>query len=873
MLDDGAHTEPEPIDLPDVDLAEGDELIDAAPGEAPSEASAPGGRASREIVVDPEMRVSRTERVAAQGLARLALMDLRLRPTPTREDYRIAALAFQIAERIDPTEPAYTRHRLYAAYAADDQDEVIDATRRLLRFDPSDTVAQLRLVSAQVAGLQTVEARLSAYARLLEGPRAGLLAPEVRSRLALDAALLANESGDREAFVRWLTEATTLDQTNKEAASLAYTYFSERLDDARGRLDLLMNLLIADPLDANVHLWISDELAAAGAFRGAREFNQTATGLLSAGRSPTSRDELELRRLSFIWLTDGPEAVAQTLTDMINGARVRARTARRDAEKNNFRLPEDFVPPEELRLGLRYEWMRLFAADAAGDDEIRTAASNDFLATISKELADFRDESRWPAGATRGQMVSVFVARLFEIVRLTAIFGGDDEMFESVAGTLRELVGENETALSVVNAWGALQAREYEDALARFRRDGGGDTVASLIGAAIALERMGERAEAASTYKRAASADPAGLFGPWAISRARALGDREPLTPDAEAFERFAQRVPSWVRALARNPSQFFQLEVEPVSTSGLPTEPLSVRVRLRNLAPVPLGLGPGRALSSKFVLTPRVEVELLEALDTVESEVFELDRRLVLQPRESVEVILRPDLGYTGWLLDLHCTDTVRLRWQGTLGFQRGQRALFEPGLAGASRTSVSVVRRPLQESRLTVEELEDEILTVPAALLRPLISAASGLLLADAAGMGELSPPDREDLVRAIFQRYPTGDAATRLLIAVSMPHGSQVEDALLLDRLIAEREPNPLVLVAGLLARGRSPENPGFERAIASDDEVISEMARLMRDRLASRDPQGFPFVGPDLARIGPPRPVLDEDVDEGESERAR
>lgn len=864
-----AFDDPEPIELPEVEMPAGDAILDGAePGLAP-EGDQPRSRASREIVVDPEMRVSRTERAAAQALARLALMDLRLRPTPTLEDYRIVALAFQLAERIDPTEPSYTRHRLYAAYAADDQDEVIDATRRLLRFDPRDTVAQLRLVSAQVAGLQTAEARLAAYDRLIDGSGARLLAPEVRSRLALDAALLAMETGDQEGFARRLADATRLDQTNKEAASLAYTYFTERVDDARGRLDMLMNLLIADPLDANVHLWIANELASAGAFRGARDFNQTATSLLLAGRSPVSQDQLELRRLSFVWLTDGPEAVAQSLTDRIASGRARARQAQENAEKNNFRLPEGFIPADELRLSLRYEWMRLFAADAAGDAEIRVASSNDFLKTVAKELEQVRDESQWPPDATREQMASVFVARLFEIVRLTAIFGGDEQVFESVVAPLREFVGRDETAMSVIEAWSALHSGAHEDALSRFERGGGGDTVASLIGQAIALERMGRRSEAASAYKRAASADPAGLFGPWAISRARANGDREPLTPNAEAFERFAQRTPSWVRALAREPSQFFQLELEPVSTTGVPTEPMAVRVRLRNLAPVPMGLGPGRALSSKFALTPRVDVELLQALDTVESEVFELDRRLVLHPREVLEVTLRPDLGYTGWLLDMHCRDTVRLRWQGTLGFRRGQRQLFEPGLAGASRTSDPVVRRPLQEARLPASELADQIEAAAPALLRPYIAAAAGLLTTDAAGRGTLTRDEREDLVRAVFERYGTGDAATRLLIATIMPHGSQLETALPLDRLISEREPNPIVLAAGLLARGRSPENPGFERAIASDDEVVSEMARLMRDRLADGRLMGFPFVGPDLARLGPPRPVLEDD----ESERDR
>jgi len=833
---------------------------ETAPATADAEAQPPAARVGREVIpVDPSMRISRTERAAAQAIARLALIDLRLRPAPTPDDYLVTALALRLAERVDPTEPAYTRHRLHAAYAAGDNEEVLDATRRLLRFDPSDTVAQLRLVSAQVSGMQTVEARLAAYDRLLgSGGRA--LAAEVRSRLALDAALLARETGDEAGFVRRLGEATALDPTNKEAASLAYTYFAERVDDPRGRVDLLMNLLIADPLDPNIHMWLANELAIAGAYRGARSFHESGSALLVASRSPVSQDQLDLQRLGYVWLTDGPQRVAEELHTRVAVARSRARTLRDSAEKGDFRLPEDYVPPEQLRLSLSYEWVRLFAADAAGDGEIRAAAARDFMETIADELNRMGDESRWPREATQAQMARVFITRLFEIMRLLAIFGGDESIFNSVRGTLAAFLERDPQGLELLEAWTDLYKGEHESALHRFTTGPGRGTVASLVASAIALERLGRMDEAGAMFLDAARADPAGQFGPWAISRARELGHDGPLTPDAPALEAIAQRTPSWVRTIARNPQQFFQLEIAPTASSALPTDPLEVRVRLRNLAPVAMGLGPGRALSSRFALTPRVEVQLLEAFNSVETEVFELDRRLALQPRESIELVLRPDLGYTGWLLDSFAHETVRLRWQGTLDFRSGQRMLFEPGFAGAVRTSDAVVRRPLIEARLTPTELIEQFATAPQGTLRPLVTAASAMLFTHAAGHTDLSPSQREDLVRAVFERYVQAEDATRLLIIAMMPHGRQVEAAVAIDRVVAEGEPNPIILAVGLLGRARSHENPGLQRAIDSDDPVVSELARLLRARLEAGSTVGYAFVGPELARIGPPRPQL-------------
>ena len=54
-------------------------------------------------------------------------------------------------------------------------------------LDPSDTVAQLRLISARIGQFQTAEERLAAYERFT-GPEGKGLDPAIRSRLALDAA-------------------------------------------------------------------------------------------------------------------------------------------------------------------------------------------------------------------------------------------------------------------------------------------------------------------------------------------------------------------------------------------------------------------------------------------------------------------------------------------------------------------------------------------------------------------------------------------------------------------------------------------------------------------------------------------------------------
>ena len=65
----------------------------------------------------------------------------------------------------------------------------------------------------------------------------------MRSRLALDAALLERERGDSAAFARRLRQSATLDESNKEAASLVAQYYAPQLTDPLGELNLQIKLL------------------------------------------------------------------------------------------------------------------------------------------------------------------------------------------------------------------------------------------------------------------------------------------------------------------------------------------------------------------------------------------------------------------------------------------------------------------------------------------------------------------------------------------------------------------------------------------------------------------------------------------------------
>ena len=232
--------------------------LPAMAGEQPVEATiAPPPSSPAEPGVAPAV-ATEAAGMAALALARIAMADLKLQSDPERQhfpderDFRITAELLEVAHGLDPTDQDVLRLLIQAWTSAGDADRSDALNRELLALDPRDTVTQLAIVSSRISRLQNVDERLAAYENFL-GSKGDKIDPAIRSRLAMDAALLKRERGDEDGFARTLTLACQLDPTNKDAATLALAYFSDRVPDAVGRFELLTNVLKADPFDPEVH--------------------------------------------------------------------------------------------------------------------------------------------------------------------------------------------------------------------------------------------------------------------------------------------------------------------------------------------------------------------------------------------------------------------------------------------------------------------------------------------------------------------------------------------------------------------------------------------------------------------------------------------
>ena len=339
-------------------------------------------------------------------LVRLALMDLRTIEEPAARDYRVTLSLLKLAQGLMPEDANIARGRAEAAWNAGDQDELMQATQTVVRLDPSDAVATLRLITERISSVQTAEDRVAMYEQFL-GPRGQSLDASIRSRLALDAALLLRERGDDAGFIQHLKLATQLDVTNKEAAYLAYDYYHHQSENPAGRLELLSNMLMADPMDARVLLEIRDLLAAGGSYKSASRFHDIASRILRATGTGDAA-QMDLDSLVLQWRLNGPRPALDLLLQQLASARRQVDRTQDESAQTGLTYSGR---AEDVRLGTAFEEARMGTALALNNDAELGRSLLDFGRSMQQQMDVMKDRTRRPTDVSEGEAVDV-VARL-----------------------------------------------------------------------------------------------------------------------------------------------------------------------------------------------------------------------------------------------------------------------------------------------------------------------------------------------------------------------------------------------------------------------------------------------------------------------------
>ncbi len=806
---------------------------------APAAPAAPATAAT----TPPRVTSLSLEQATAIGLVRVASVDLRVNPGPGIDDYRLALALLRQAATLDPKNQDILRLAIDAADQAGDADAAESLTRELLKIVPDDEPAQLRLISSNISRLQNVTARLAAYDNML-GPRGQSLPVAVRSRLAMDAALLHRERGEIEAFASRLSMAAALDSTNREAASLAYTFFAQRSRDAAGRLELLVNLLRADPLDPRTHATLARELLEAGAAEPAVRFYANAR-MLSERRLETVDGGLQQEALIALWRSKGPGAMLRTLLSDLKETRRQLDAAVKEAEDAG--QPTDAMPKGgDARLRLESERLRMCAALAEGNETEIAASMVDMAASIEQLDRWAEAPETRPASISADEAVRERTQWRVDGVWMRLLSGQQVDQASTLLEALASVQGEDrpdDATLARLRAWLLFRQDKLDEAQSALSALDATDPLASL-GLAMLREKQGDARAASVIYGQINSVMPSSSIGALAGSRFARLGDASgagvpPVPAQGQAAAKVGMGVPRWIDEMIITPRSFQGLTVEGVSTRLTSADPAMLRVRVRNLAPVAMGIGPDGPISSRLLLSPFIEAGDQRLDEILSGMVVRLDRRLRLEPRQDLVCEVWIDPGFTGWALEHTTGRRTTTRYRVLQGFRMSGVGATEAGPFSLSTNSPTFERAPVAGAGapgpIDVAVLESGIASTSPGTFVDALSLVA-LRLAVASGDRVMPQADVERVIEALAKRYEQGDAGVRRAMLARLPTGRLVPALAALDARIAQIvESDAGVIILRLATRVTDPDDATLVGWLASGDAGVKSSAETVQRRL--------------------------------------
>lgn len=727
-------------------------VLVAPPAPATAQDGAPAAGAP---AIQPE--TGHHHRLALDAIVRMMIERLRATTRPTIPDYTVAARVLAIYEQHFPQDEEMLRLQIDAWRSADEDAREIAATRRLLRLDPDDDVAILRLISDGIRRKQHADARLAAYDRFLNAERFAQL-PALRSRLAFDAALLARELGDEGAYLDYLLLATQSDPTNKEAAALFATEYLDRTDDPIARIELLANIVLADPLDPQVHQNLAHELLAQGAYRGAKRFIEFVSNLLIARGGSLSPEQLFDYHLC-IWADEGPEACIEPLREMHKGQIEGERRYRESLEEQGL----DPGPEQEVTLPNALERLRL-AVHIARDDleaaleSLRMIQLN-FDRSITRRqerieenkqlIEDYKDPLLWPRGYSQQkadedinaakqenerlerEIPELRIQNALEGTALRTLAGLELERARQDIEFLREQVEKGKVEQHAIDRFeGAIAAHEGDLGRARELLEPlaeQGDVLAEYA-LAVAHDKAGNEDEALRRYASLFYEHPNTALG--AIGRTRVEQARDVTVRPSEvsqAVNEYAMDLAPWLGKMTTDPRSFMSLTAEFDEPIIGPLDRPVLHVTLRNVSRWPLAVGIARPINSRILLAPSVLVQGQQlqrlggeynetAASFLKPEILSLDRRIRLGPGEQMDASVWVAKGGVGTVLDRFVLSGISMRWRAVQGFlARDAEAEWLPDDAKRYEKGplcVSAMSNRLERRGLGRPENTDEVL-----------------------------------------------------------------------------------------------------------------------------------------------------------------
>jgi tetratricopeptide (TPR) repeat protein len=780
---------------------------------------------------------STAQRLASE-LARSAVGRLAMDPL-TVDALHIGVNLISEAVALDPENIELWQTALNVAMMAENDNLKNRALERLNTLDPANETARLMRLNAALDKHQVFEERKAAYERLLTDENVPRLGEAVASRLALDLALLHQRRGEIDAFSRWLTKALAWDRANRSAAAIAAGFFRSQINDPVAVVELLVNLLIADPTDVTAQVDLAQLLLEHGAFIGAnRVYSLAIRSLAKDFKSPPTG--LIVDQAVCQWARGLDEQALETLsrrqTEIDMSYRLLLK--RQNPELTADQLMSMFLLDQSLAT------VAAVIHVSRGDHDASAAVNNALLAcrTAMDDLKRHAEGIPADNAAGREEVSQQLAQRHLEAAWIALWLGGPIDQAQAwltAATDDRPLSAE---AQNRFEGWLAFRQGDLARAAELLSPIAAADTTARL-GLAHVLRAQNNLREAAREFLTVSRTQPGSVIGIWASARLKEIIGQAPgASEQALAMERLLASLSTQLDRAVADPSQVIGLHLSVSKETYEPYEPIIATIQVTNNWMYPIGFDRNGPIRPQLLVVPSVRSAQADRSGQLRPFIVDIGRKLHLKPRESM--VVRIDLRnyWPGEAVNALAVNGALVKLRTFLNFAINADGAAVPALYG---TEVEAPLIRVDGDRITRQWVEESIHMVRS-------TGSGGALIRRMAMFSHyIAPPpapeatleDRQllETARIAFgEAFAKLDGPSQAWLLCVMPRGvSQATEGLQPTLAIARKSPDRLVTIAYLTFHAPNSQDPMFDAAKRSDDAKLQGLASALEADVRLRE----------------------------------
>ena len=747
------------------------------------------------------------ESLFSDQLILLAMEALEGDGDPREDQLTRAGILLDLGLRYNPRDAEGWRLRAELAKRMGDSTSEVAALRRYCRLVPTDDAAQLAWVMGSVISGQTLDGRVAKAEKILDSTGGKRLSTALQSRLSTVVARGALEIGDTDKFVKRLKNAIRLDPANKEAARLMLDWLLSHGEPADRIGRALMHLVFTDPVDPVSRAELGDLLLAHGLYQ--------------------------------------PAAVQYQAAQALSGGQVNDR----------------FV----------YNWVLCIAASGRVNEALNVLS--DYETMLSYSLAS-QPPSDGDDGSGDGdetvERPEAHLAMDLELLRLVILGLSDQPLwaqgsFKRLDGLLRERIHNGDAQAEADLVWlGLLTGQAIPDAptleTAKQLRLEDGAFAGRLIGWTRLREGETEAARRAflgyeeidpfAAYGLAQTFDvqddlqrqallqqvvemaPGNLAGMIAANDLLTAGVGRQLSDETTKLVELLNSAAGKLALPDFQEDHWTSLAIKMSSSRYRFLEPIRVTITLQSLCDFPLAIGPGGPLSSQLLVfvSPRRAGFALGDLPPI---VVDMRRRLVLEPHESLEVVVRLDRSQLGMMLSDSPAEAFGFDVKAVLDPRFGPNGNVMPGLLGGTAATRLIERTG---SMISPQQIDQSITELGHSdPVRQMLRIAQLVKVATELVEVEEMQDTVNRIVKRVDRTYHQLTAMGQAWALRFLPPGEKGESLFGAIHESAKRSDDPAIRVVYAATQINDPQSVEITTMLRHTDPVIREFAQALRTGL--------------------------------------